>query len=129
MEPPKNIKLFKGELATFWFDDTGMLYANANGIPRTMENQKKNYDFIREISNNKKVYILTDTTTSSPLDKKIRIYVEKEVTTVFKAMAIISHSPLGKMIANSFLMIHSPFIPVKLFSGEKEAKEWLEKYI
>jgi hypothetical protein len=129
MEQPKNVKLFEGELATFWFDETGILYANSNSITRTLEIQKRNYDFIREITGNKKVCIITDTTSSSPLDKEMRNYVEKEITTVFKAMAIVSHSPLGKMIANSFLMLQTPSIPIKFFTDETEAKNWLINYL
>ncbi len=129
MEAPKDVKLFEGELATFWFDESGILCANSKIIERTMENQKRNYDFIREICANKKVCILTDTTTSSPLEKEVRNYVANEIKTVFNAMAIISHSALGKMISNSFLMLHTPAIPVKFFSDEKEAKVWLHNFM
>jgi hypothetical protein len=129
MKPPPDVKIFEGELATFWFDENGILCALSKNTPRTLEKQKKNYEFIREITSNKKVCLLSDTTTSRPQDKETRDYMAGELPKIFKAMAVISGSVLGKLITNTFLVLKKQPIPIKMFSNEAEAKEWLKNHL
>lgn len=129
MNAPDNTKIFEGELAIFWFDENDILCAYAKNTPRSLEKQKQNYAFIREITGNKKVCLLSDITSASPQDKKTRDYSAGELPNVFKAMALISKSPLGKFIANMFVALKNQPIPIKMFATEEEAKEWLKQYL
>jgi hypothetical protein len=122
-------KIFEGELATLWFDENGILCALAKSVPRTLEKQKENYTFIRQITGNKKVCLLSDTTSSRPQDKETRDYMARELPNVFKAMAVISESVTGIFITNVFLTLKRQPIPIKIFSDEKKAKEWLKQYL
>jgi hypothetical protein len=122
-------KTFEGELATFWFDELGILCAKAKNVPRSLETQKQNYAFIRQITGNRKVCLLSEMTDSSPLDKETRDYVAKELPFVFHAMAVMSDSPTGKIIANLFLALKNQPIPIRMFSSELTAKEWLKQYL
>ena len=129
MNLPDNTELFEGELATFWFDENGILCALAKNTPRSIEKQKKNYAFIRQITGNKKVCLLSDTTSSSPQDKETRDYAASELPNVFKAMAVISKSAAGLFIANIFVALKHQPIPIKMFADENQAKEWLKEYL
>ena len=129
MIPPSTATLYEGELATFWFDENGILCAISKNIPRTLQMQKDNYAFINKITANKKVCVLTDTTNSLPQDKAIRDYLSTEIPKAFKAMAIISKSPLGQIVANIFVSVQQNIIPIKFFQHEHEAKEWLKNYL
>ena len=42
MKPPEHVTLFEGELATFWFDEQGILCALSKSTARSLEKQKKN---------------------------------------------------------------------------------------
>ena len=46
-----------------------------------------------------------------------------------QALAIITGSPLSKVIANFFLGINKPRVPIKLFSKESDAKKWLKSLV
>lgn len=129
MKPPDNTRLYESDLATFWFDENYILCAIAKKTHRTVDKQKKTYELIRQISDNKKVCILSDATSVSPLDKETREYVALEIPTIFKAMAIISASALGRTIANIFLTLKRQPVPIKMFANEKDAKEWLKQYL
>lgn len=129
MTIPNNAEIFEGELATFWFDENGILCARAKNTQRSLETQKRNYDFIRQITGNKKVCLLSDTTSSQPQDKQTRDYMAAELPNVFKAMAIVSGSETGKLITNIFLTLQQQPIPIQMFPTEKEAKEWLKQYL
>jgi hypothetical protein len=58
MTPPSNARVYEGELADFWFDESGILCAVSKMVPRTLENQKANYDLIRASTSNTRVCLL-----------------------------------------------------------------------
>lgn len=129
MKPPVNAKIYEGYLATFWLDGDGVLYAIGKNVPRNLDAQKQNYELIKQITGNKKVCLLTDTTKSSAPDKKTREYIEKELPNYFKAMAIISQSVVGEIIPKIFVAINNQPIPIQQFTSEDEAKKWLRQYL
>jgi hypothetical protein len=129
MKPPINTKVFEGYLATFWLDESGILYAKGKKVPRSLQTQKENYEFIKQITGNKKVCLLSDTTTTSPQDKATRDYIETELPNMFTAMAIISKSAVGEIIPKLFTTINKQSIPMQFFSSETEAKQWLKQYL
>lgn len=129
MKQPDNVKIFEGELATFWFNEKGILYAVAKKTPRTLEKQKENFALIKQITGNKKVCLFSDSTNASPPNKETRDYMEKEMPNIFKAMAIVSKSVVGEIFPKAFLILNSYPIPIKYFNEEKEAAEWLKQYL
>lgn len=122
MKPPEFTKLFKSELATFWFDKNDMLCDLAKRAHRSLENQKENFAFIGQITGNKKVCLLSDATLASPQDNTTCAYTEKELPPLFKAMALLSKSVLGEIIPLAFLKLNSQPIPIKFFNEEKEVR-------
>jgi hypothetical protein len=129
MNPPEGTVIYEGELASFWIDENGILCARGKYTSRSLEKQEANYEFIRKITGDKPVCLLSDTTSSPPMDRATREYIASEMPKVFKAMAVISETPLGRMVANAFLAINRDPIPIKMFDNEKEAKEWLKQYL
>ena len=128
MKAPSDAVVFEGDLATFWFEED-LLCAHAKSCGRTLEKQKENYDLVRRISGNKKVCLLTDVTSVSPQDKETRDYMAAELPNVFKAMAVVSSSVWGKFVTNLFLALKQQPIPIKFFSSEAEAREWIKQYL
>jgi hypothetical protein len=129
MKPPPGAKIYEGELATFWLDENGILCAVSKDTVRTLEKQKENYAFIRQIIGDKKVCLLSDTTTSSPQDKETRDYSALELPKIFKAMAVISDSASGRFTANVYKEIKKEPVPIQIFNSEEEAKEWLKQFL
>ena len=129
MIPPDNTQIYETEIGIFWLDADGILCQNSKATPRTMENMKKHIDLIRQITNNAKVCTLADGTHAAPSNKEIRDFVKTELKKSTKAMAILSSSPLGTLLANFIILFNRQDIPIKLFTNEKEAKEWLRHYL
>jgi hypothetical protein len=129
MEQPINTKIYEGELASFWIDKDNILCALSKNTSRTLKKQKDNFTFIRQIIGDKKVCMLSDSTNANPPDIETRDYMEREMPTLFKAMAILSKSAIGEIFPKAFLVLNSYPMPMKYFSEEKEARDWLKQYL
>ncbi len=129
MKPQINTKLFESAIATYWFDEDGILHLLAKNTPRTLENSKENYELISRICNNKKVCVIMDTSNGAMASVDIRKSVTANFPDYFKAIAFISKSTEGKMISLFFVLLQHTGLPMATFSNEIEAKEWLRKYL
>jgi len=56
-------------------------------------------------------------------------FAGKESARLFSAVALLVDSQLTRVISNFFIGLNKPFFPVKIFSSEKEALEWLKGYL
>jgi hypothetical protein len=129
MEPPKNAEVIDWETSTMWFDEDGVLYSVSKKIPpQTMEQTKQALEDFKKIIGNKKVCLIIDVTNTAESTKEVRDYVAIEFPKFIKAIAMISKSPLGKMLANLFFKVKKQPYPVKMFNDEREAKEWIMQY-
>ncbi len=130
MQPPLNVKVFDFPAALMWFDEDGILYSVSKKVPQPTIEEAKNVmkDFLI-LTGGKKVCMLSDNTNATPMNKEMRDYYAEVIPQVLKAVAIISRSAVGKMTANVFFSINKQPYPVKLFTDENEAKEWLKQYL
>lgn len=129
MKLPDNVELFEGDLATYWFDKNGILNSLSKNLKRTVANTTENFALVKRITNNKKVPLLIYLSNSSAPDKQTREFVAKELPNAYTAMAMVSKSGLGKLIMNFLFKLKPPTIPMKSFSDDNEAKEWLKQYL
>lgn len=130
MKPPAGATIYEQELATFWFGEDGILYAKAKNAQRTLEIQKRTYEFIRQISGGKKVCLLSDLSSGgSAHDDETREYMAREMPHLFKAMALISTSAFARMATNTFMTLKGLPVPLRSFDNEEEAREWLKEYL
>ncbi len=127
---PENTEVFEFPTSTMWFDENGILCSIAKKFSQlTVEEAKKTMEELRKITGGKKICLLSDSTDSSPINKELRDYLAEVIPEIVKAIAIISRSAVGKMVANLFFSIKKQPYPVKMFSDETEAKEWLKQYL
>ncbi len=129
MKIPGNTQVYETELATFWFDGDGILNSLSKSPKRTIANTTENFTLVRRITNNQKVCHLVYLCNSPVPDKQTRKFVTHELPKVYKAMAMVSTSGLGKIIMNVLFNLKAPPIPMKSFSADKEAREWLKQYL
>ncbi len=73
--------------------------------------------------------MLLDVTHSSETNREVRDFAAEELPKITKAIAIVSHSALGKMLANLFFSLNSQPYPVRYFTDEPEARAWLKQYL
>lgn len=127
---PPNIKGIELPTATLWLDDEGILRSVSRKAPKqTLEQTRQNFQILKKYINNQKVCMLLDVTDTSQSTREVRDFAAQELPTFVKAIAMISRSALGKMLANLFFSLKSQPYPVKMFNDENEALQWLRQYL
>jgi hypothetical protein len=133
MQIPANVKTLDMSSSILWFDDNRILHSvpKPGVVPtQSVEEIKKEMDKLRGFIGNEKVcMILESNPNSQPPKREMREFIASEIESVTKAMAIITTSPVSKMIANLFFGLRPSSYPVKMFTDEKEAQKWIIQYV
>ncbi len=108
-------------------------WMGSDGIARTkvkpnakveLEDAKENSQVINSLEGDK-FCIIVDTTQITSITKEARDHFSmKGRKSKVIAIAIIVKSPLSKIIANFFMGLNKPVVPVKLFNNEAQATDW-----
>jgi hypothetical protein len=126
---PANTELIKGEIADYFFGDDGILYSYSKNPKRTIENISANVKLVKQITNNKRVPLLIYLSNSPVPDKAVRKFSTEQLPVIYSAMAMVSKPGLSKFIMNILFALKPPPIPMKSFTDDNEAKEWLKQYV
>lgn len=125
----KHTPLIEGEIADYYFDETGILYSYSKSILRTVENIGRNVSLVKQITNNKPVPLLIFLSDSPVPDKATRQFSTEQLPHIYKAMAMVSKPGLSQLIMRILFKFQSPPIPMKSFTDEQKALEWLEQFL
>ncbi|WP_423146611.1 STAS/SEC14 domain-containing protein [Rubrolithibacter danxiaensis] len=125
---PADKPTYEGEIATYWFED-GILVSLSKSIKRTVSNISGNVALVKEITNNKKVPLLIYLKNSPVPDKETRKFSTEQLPTIYTAMAMVSKPGLATFIMTILFKLKPPPIPMKNFTDDKEAKNWLKQFI
>ncbi len=128
MTEPTDRQVFRGEIASYWFDN-GILVSLSNNRQRTVANITSNIALIKEITSNTKVPLLVYLKNSPIPDKETRKFSAEQLPDLYTAMAMVSKPGLAKFIMNILFKLKPPPIPMKSFTDDKAAKEWLMQYV
>src|SRR3982751_3900321 len=123
------IPLIKGELADYRLGDDGILYSYSKNPTRTVENITENIALVRRITGGKKVPLLIYMCNSPVPDKATRRFAAEQLPSLYAAMAMVSKPGLATSVMNLLFRFKTPPIPMKSFSDDKQAKEWLKQYV
>ena len=129
MMQPDNIQTIKGEIADYWLSDDGVLYSFSKSTLRTVKNISENIALVKQITSNKKVPLLIYLSNSPVPDKATRKFSTEQLPNVYTAMAMVSKPGLAKLIMNILFRFKPPPIPMKSFTDDKAAKEWLLQFL
>jgi hypothetical protein len=127
MTIPTDRPVYEGEIATYWFDD-GILVSLSKSPRRTVANISANVALVKQITNNKRVPLLIYLSNSPVPDKETRKFSTTQLPVIYSAMAMVSKPGLAQFIMRILFQLKPPPIPMKSFSNDLEAKEWLKKY-
>lgn len=131
MQPPANTKIYDTPSSTFWFDEDGIICSIQKKIvvQPTLDEVKEQLEFFKMLLGDKKVCMLIDVTNSVESSRENRDYAANEFPKFVKAIAMVSKSALGKMLANLFFTLKTQPYPTKMFNDVPTAKEWLKQYL
>lgn len=124
-----NFPLIKGTIADYKLDSDGILYSYSKGTPRTVQNISDNIKLVKQITNNKKAPLLIYLCKTPVPDKETRKFSTEQLPNVYKAMAMVSKPGLSKLVMNILFKLKTPPIPMKSFTNDVEAREWLMQYL
>lgn len=125
--PQENIDL---RCYNTWMGDDGIVRTKVKEnseivLTDAIENSKAVNSFDNEI-----YPLIVDTSMAKSITKEARDYFSmKERESKVIAFAIIINSPLSKIIANFFMGLNKPRVPVQLFNNEEKAIDWCKNFI
>ena len=125
---PSDKKIYEGEIATYWFED-GILVSLSKSPKRTVENISGNVALIKEITGNRRTPLLIYLSNSPVPDKATREFSTQQLPLIYSAMAMVSKPGLSKFIMNILFALKPPPIPMKSFTNDVAAKEWLKQFV
>ena len=129
IQKPTDRQTWEGEIATYWFDDNGILVSLSKSILRTVENISSNVVLVRSITDNKPVPLLIYLANSPIPDKQTRKFSTEQLPVIYSAMAMVCKPGLSRFIMNILFGLKSPPIPMKSFTNDQAATEWLKQFL
>lgn len=123
-----SIPFIKGEIADYKFHE-GILYSYSKSPKRTVKNISENIALVKQITNNQTVPLLIYLCDSPVPDKETRKFSTEQLPKVYKAMAMVSKPGLAQLIMRILFKLKTPPIPMKSFSNDEDAREWLKQFI
>lgn len=114
-----------------WLDDSGIVHCEVLGtVMMDLDSALENVQAVKQLSNGKRVPVFVDMTKSMGATKEARAYfADAEVAKIQCACAMLVGTLLSQLIGNFFLGLNKTKFPIKLFSTEKEAKDWLKTFL
>lgn len=120
---PTDRPVYENHMAVYWMDNR-ILVSKSKSITRTVEAIAQNVNFVKQITNNTPMPLLIYLAPSPVPDKATRKFSTQKLPEIYTAM--VSKPGLSKFIMNILFGLKKPPIPMKSFSDDKAAKEWLE---
>jgi hypothetical protein len=130
IELPKDTEVNESP-SGYWWIKNNILYSlgKKDAVRPAKEDEEKLLEDFKKAMGNKKMCMILDITYAKPSAREDRDRAAEELANLVKAMAMVSESPLGRMVANLFFGLKPPSYPVKMFSNVKDAEEWIKQYI
>jgi hypothetical protein len=109
--------------------DNILIATYKKGIKMNMEMAKAIVNTRLEFTNGQDVLALIASEGIVSMDKNTREFMaSKEGSKGIKAAAIILKSSFGSFVANFYLSVNKPPMPVRIFTNTKAALGWLQKF-
>lgn len=123
---PTDRPTWEGEIATYWFDE-GILVSLSKSPKRTVELISRNVELVQRITGNKPAPLLIYLSDSPVPDRETRKFSTEQLPVIYSAM--VSAPGISRFIMNILFRLKPPPIPMKSFTDDREAKEWLKQFV
>jgi hypothetical protein len=125
---PDDRPIYEGEIATYWFDGP-VLVSLSKSVKRTVQSIAGNVALVKQITGDKPVPLLIYLKNSPVPDKETRKFSTQQLPVIYSAMAMVSKPGLTQFIMSILFRFQTPPIPMKSFTNDRDAMEWLKQYI
>lgn len=126
LNPPNNF--ITSSSGKTWLNDDGIIIAVADEQEyHTLEQAKENTAITLTVANGKRRPFLIDMSKVKSMSRDARVYYAgTEPVKAITAVAILTNSNVGKMVANFFIGLTHQHLPTKMFTDINEAINWLQ---
>jgi hypothetical protein len=124
-------KQVRTRAATHFLGDDGIVRAILDeGAEETLADAKASVEAVFQVSNGTKRPLLVDLRKVKSQDRGARVYYSgPESLSSSLGIAILMGSPISRMLGNFFLGFSKPKVPLKLFTSEADAIQWLKELL
>ena len=127
----KELKVETSTQKLYWDSENEIVWGELFADP-TEEQAEENVDAqerVRDILGKTKTRVLVDMTAISEISKEARDYFANERTaSIQRATALLTSSPVSRVIGNFFMGLNKPISPTRLFTDPRGAIKWLQTY-
>lgn len=127
--PQDGTKVHQHPLATIWVDRDGILHKISKNTPRTVDNVTDLYSLIRRTTHGKKVCAMIEVSNETASGPEVREVLRKEIPQTFRAVALLTNTQIGQMVATITSVLTPVHVPTEVFKEEPKAEEWLKERI
>ncbi len=121
---------FKTRNATIWLGEDGIVRAvYVSGARETIDDAIEDSAMQDRAAQGEKKPILVDMSGLKNMDRGAREYFAKESAKITTAAALLVDTPVSKVLGNLLIGLNRLSHPVKLFTSEAEAIEWLKEFV
>ena len=121
------MKELENDFIKFWIEN-GILHSQfKKSTDGSLENIKEMIDLRNQISDGKKQYWCYDFNGIKSYDKNARDYAEKNGQELLYGCAAVLNSHITKFILNTFMILKKPAVPLKGFTNQNDAINWLNE--
>lgn len=113
-----------------WMGDDGIVHTRVKPDSEIfLKDAKENTDAVASFYKDKKLLLMVDIRQIRSIshDARAHFSLQRRDSTV-KAFALLLSSAASRLIGNFFISFNNPAVPVRLFTEEVKAIEWLNKY-
>ncbi|WP_317897705.1 DUF7793 family protein [Aurantibacillus circumpalustris] len=126
----QNIKIVKTKINKKYVDKEGFLRIKViDGVHIDLPALKEDAAVNMTLTNNQKALALYDSRAFFTIDQEARDYVKSGITDPTRiATAVLTDKLATTLLVNFFIRFNKPSTPMKMFTCEKKALQWLRKF-
>jgi len=131
LQPPADAQVEYGPSGPIWIDRNSIIFVVDEGLKEhSLEDARASVQITMRLSAGVPLPMLIDFTNVRGMRRDVReYYTSEECSVLVTAVAIMTRSSIGRMVANFFLGINKTRVPTRLFSKPEEAVNWLKTYV
>ncbi len=120
---------FVGDKFRLWIRPDGIAEITwTPHVPSGIEDARQAVQGMRELTGGRAAPILVHTTDAGPQDRAARMeFIGSQE--VVSACALITGNPLSRLMANFFMNVSRPNVPVRMFDNDADAIDWLSGHL
>jgi len=125
-----DIKIIETRTANIWLEDDGII--RLMGKPNSdisLTDLKENLTICEEVSKGIRRPLFVSMSKIKSMDRSSRITAQEDSVRFVTAVALFVDTNVGKVLGNFFLGMYKPPYPLKMFTAETDATDWLKRYL